>query len=157
MAEIRVEDGVWAELESQKAEFQKIVRLLVEFDERTGRYRRFEDPENHFMRKAISIAQPELLRVFLRHLGGFVYFVVTELNTEHGSVSTSWVHEDGIQLERDEFGEQESHPVHSILCLTDLYREKGRRLGAEIQEIQLNSATALLLMAEDGDGGRGNG
>lgn len=114
-------DRPWRELSGRKSEFQDIVRLLCEFDERTGRFRRFADPQTHYMRKAVASCDPQLLRIFLRELGGFVYHVAVELRCESGSVATSWIHEDGIRAERDTFAGQGEHPVHNITCMTDLF------------------------------------
>ncbi|MCE9597477.1 MAG: hypothetical protein K8S54_05870 [Spirochaetia bacterium] len=111
----------WRELTQKKEEFSKIIRLLVEFDEKTGRYLKYNDPETHFMRRAIAVADPAKLRVFLRDLGGFVYSIVAELRSTAGVTSTAWIHEDGIRQERE--GAETTHPVHSIVCVTDLYSE----------------------------------
>ena len=142
----------WTELLERKDEFQGIVRLLVEFDEKTGRYRKYGDQETHYMRKAISVAEPESLRIFLKHLGGFVYYVVAQLISESGHVSTSWVHEDGIRGERDEFKEISTHPVHTILCMTDLYEENSKPLPDDPAEICVDDPTLHLLVG-DAEGG----
>ncbi|MBL8021490.1 MAG: hypothetical protein JNM27_17605 [Leptospirales bacterium] len=111
--------SVWRELTVKKEEFCKIVRLLVEFDEKTGRYLKYNDPETHFMRKAVSVADTSRIRIFLRDLGGYVYSVVAELRSLAGTTATAWIHEDGICKEREEA--ETNHPVHSIVCVTDLY------------------------------------
>ncbi len=117
----RTSRPAWRELLGRKDDFQAIVRLLTEFDERTGRFRRFSDPETHYMRRALAVCDSECLRVFVRSLGGFVYQVAVELRGRAGSVATGWVHEDGIRAERETFSGEARHPVHSITCLTDLY------------------------------------
>jgi len=115
------ETGRWKELLLKKGEFQAIVRTLVKVDERfnypSG------DPEGHFMRKAISFAREEHLRIFIRDTGGFVYQCVVELKTPHGSVMTVWIHEDEIPKERDALRDRPDHPVHTMVCVTDLYAE----------------------------------
>lgn len=116
-----VRRGDWRELVGRREEFQAIVRLLTEFDERTGRFRRFGDPETHYMRRALCVCDCEQLRVFFRALGGYVYRVAVELRGRCGSVATGWVHEDGIRGERETFAHESGHPVHGIVCLTDLY------------------------------------
>lgn len=134
--------GAWRELTHRKEEFSKIIRLLVEFDEKTGRYLKYNDPETHFMRRAIAVADPTKLRVFLRDLGGFVYSVVCELRSAAGITATAWIHEDGIRNEREDA--EENHPVHSIVCVTDLYAEGNECLP---EEVGVSSVT-LDLMAE---------
>jgi hypothetical protein len=109
--------------EADKVEFQKIVKLMIDFDERTGRHTRYPDPEVHYMRKAVSVARPESLTIKLEraeHEEGWVYFVEVILdNSSVNSLITRWIHEDGIRAERETLGE--GHPVHNITCLTDLY------------------------------------
>jgi len=138
----------WKELSGGRDEFQKIVKLLVDFDETTGRYRRYGDPEAHYMRRSISVADPETLRVFLQDLGGFIYYVVVELKTEGGAVSTSWIHEDGIRAERDEFSEEENHPVHSIVCMTDLYKNYSVKIPLDFHDIDVCDLTQEFLARE---------
>ena len=118
------EPRIWRELVGRKEEFQGIVRLLTEFDERTGRFRRFGDPETHYMRRALCVCDCDLMRVFFRALGGYVYQVAVELRSRSGSVATGWIHEDGIRAEREAFGAEPRHPVHGIVCLTDLYEDQ---------------------------------
>ena len=139
------ENHRWNELQECKYEFQKIVNLLVEFDEKTGRYRRYPDRETHFMRKAISVGDTDCMRIFLQHLGGFVYHVVVELSIKGGQVCTGWVHEDGIRVERDEFQESKTHPVHSILCMTDLYEKNSMPLSDDPVEMCVAESTLTLL------------
>lgn len=119
------------ELTGRKNEFQEILRLLVEFDERTGRYRRATQPELHLMRKALVAAEAKDLKIFVRALGGFVYHVTVSLQVQSGRLTTSWVHEDGIRSERDVFREEGAHPVHNIVCLTDLYQTDAVTVPAE--------------------------
>jgi len=138
----------WAVLTQDLEEFQAITRLLVEFDEKTGRYGRFRDPETHYMRKALSTGDPDLLRVFLRHLGGFIYHVVVEYTGPGGLVITAWVHEDGIRTERDRFYSRKSHPVHSIRCLTDLHETCCLLNDRELEGLNLNDYTLNILAGE---------
>lgn len=108
---------------------QGIVRLLTEFDERTGRFRRFKDPETHYCRKAVCSADPGLLTFRVADLGGFVYQVVAEMvnGVDDGDLPieasqrlvTVWVHEDGIRAERDLFsGDSKHHFRPSNTCST---------------------------------------
>jgi len=130
----------WIELTSRKEEFTKIVKLLVGFDETTGRYAKYDNQSSHWLRKAVSVAEPEALRVLLKHLGGFVYSVVTEQRTESGFCVTCWVLEDGIRSEREDKRSEPRHPVHSIVCVSDLYQE-----GKPADLAQISSETANLL------------
>jgi len=119
----------WRELIGRKDEFSKIVQLLVEFDEKTGRNLRYSDPETHFMRRAIASAASEKVRYFLKDLGGFVYAIVAELQSSGGMTATAWIHEDGIRQERED--SEASHPVHKIVCVTDLFEADARECSPE--------------------------
>lgn len=99
--------------------FQKIVGLLVEFDERTGRYQKYGDPENHFMRKAISVADPGSVAFDVKDLGEFVYHVNALYMNDGNECKTAWIHEDGIRAER--VAVKADHPVHKIVCVTDIF------------------------------------
>jgi len=112
---------MWVEITERKQEFRQILKLLVEFDERTGRHARYSDPETHCMRKAISAADPDRTRILLNHLGGFVYNVVAQVETSVGLAISAYVHEDGIKAERA--AQAENHPIQKIVCMTDLYED----------------------------------
>lgn len=101
--------------ESDVSDMQRIVRLLTEYDEKTGRYLSYKDPETHFARKAIGAASSGV-RFVVRDLGGFVYSVIAYY--EGSGIATAWVHEDGIQQER----ESGMQIPESIRCLTDFVR-----------------------------------
>lgn len=135
--------STWRELVRRKEEFLKIVQLLVDFDEKTGRYARYKDTETHYMRRAIASADPEKVRIFLRELGGFVYSIVAEVQSAGGLVATAWVHEDGIRQERE--GAEKKHPVHHIVCVTDLYESAADDCDPEAA---LASQAAQDLMTE---------
>lgn len=102
-------------------EMQRIVGLLVDFDERTGRHQRYEETHTHWFRKAAAKARTGDVEFFARPLAPetFVYSVVAVIVGDSASGSTKWIHEDGIRMERD--SNDIGHPVHKIVCLTDLY------------------------------------
>ena len=110
----------WRELQTQLEDFFEIVRMLLKYDEQTGRASRLE-PHLHLLRKAVSQAPQSEVRVFLRDLGGWVYHVVVEWRCPIVQMTTTWVHEDGIRREREELFENTEHPVHGIVCVTDLF------------------------------------
>ncbi len=145
MKTIAAEGSFWMELTGRKEEFRNIVRLLLDFDEKTGRYARYGDPETHYMRKAVAQSSDEKARVFLKELGGFVYHVVVEVRSSGGLVSTGWIHEDGIRSERESYCEDLSHPVHGIVCLSDLYQSSCRKISLDSGETCLDTATLDLL------------
>lgn len=111
----------WQELKEKKNEFQSMTKLLLEFDERSGRLKYRSNQSLHYIRKAISICEPELLQVWLRHQAAYIYEVIVFGMENQSMYSTSWLHEDGIWIERQRYQSQPNHPVHDIVCLTDLY------------------------------------
>ena len=137
---------LWRELTARKEEFSKIVKLLVEFDEKTGRYLKYNHPETHYMRRAVAACDPENLRIFLKSLGGFVYSVVAEVKSAAGLTATAWVHEDGIRQERE--GCDAGHPVHQIVCVTDLFEADSQAIDVVHSCV---SQPAADLLAERGE------
>jgi len=131
-ASIEQPEPCWMELRDGQAEMQKIIHLLVDFDERTGRFKRFEDQSSHWMRKAVSVCNPKDLRIFAKRTAEWVYLVSVHALTNAGSVRTSWVHEDGIRMERD--SAPADHPVHTIVCLTDLVERYGQPPEEQVRE-----------------------
>lgn len=124
--------GAWRELCERKRDFQDIMRLLIDYDERTGRFERYDGSELHYLRKTIALCREADLRIYLRSLGAFVYCVVGELRTAGARVATAWVHEDGIRAEREVWTDPE-HPVHGITCLTDLFQAASRALNLDLE------------------------
>lgn len=109
-------------VEKQIDEFLKILRLLVDFDEKTGRVERQPNKFAHYARKALSLAPPEELVITLEKKDQIsVYWVCIVLKVPNLTIKAEWVHEDGIAAERIEHGENPEHPVHSIVCMTDIY------------------------------------
>jgi len=98
--------------------FQQILGLLLRFDERTNLAGL---DHSHFLRRAISVAQPADVTVLLGRLEDGLFYVCVRLDTKGGQLRTSWLHEDDIYREREEVADDAEHPVHQMLCLTDLY------------------------------------
>jgi hypothetical protein len=139
----------WAEIHERKDEFQYMSRAPIGHAERTGRHLRCG--ADHYVRKAISVADPEEVRVFIRHLGDFDYLVAAQLRTHTSRVMTSWVHQDGIRIERDAVRKRKHHPAHRILCLTDLYEQNSRPLPDDPEELGVDEQTRELLFDDDED------
>lgn len=108
----------WIEVKKGKEDFQKILKILIDFDEKTGRHVR----EDHYFRKAISVCDISNLRIFMKETEKAFFSIVVELRS-NGICVTSWLHEDGIALEREQFAADKRHPVHTIVCMTDIHRK----------------------------------
>lgn len=116
----------WKELQSRHVEFQRILRLLVNDQEK-------EQNANlswlFNLRKAACLCESWELRVFMKHLGGYLYHIVVEIESLYGNMITTWLHEDGIQSERDMRFTEQDHPVHQLLCMCDLYNDYARKVA----------------------------
>lgn len=124
--------------------FQSIIGLLTNFDSKTGRWRKYSNPETHFMRRAISLANPDDLIVLIKKIDTYTYRIVVRYVSDHATLSIAWTLEDGIAHERSEYADL-NHPVHGITCLTDIY-DSDESLGALIDDIDLNIETRRLLI-----------
>lgn len=96
------------------------------------------------MRSAIAVANPQNTRIFLRESSNFAYTVVAEHWSTAGIVVSTHIHEDGIAVERQTA--PANHPVHSIVCVTDLYQS-----ASPLERIDgLNPVTRRLLLEDGG-------
>jgi len=120
----------WVELKDGKDEMQRIVSLLVEFDEKTGRVNRYRDKASHWMRKAVAVCDPGDLTLYVKHSLDWSYCVTAHINSNAGIVKTSWVHEDGIRAERATASPE--HAVHKIVCLSDLVEKHGKPVDPSV-------------------------
>ncbi|MBI39218.1 MAG: hypothetical protein CMF59_18375 [Leptospiraceae bacterium] len=119
----------WRDIVRGKESFQEIVKMLVEFDERTGRHSYAPLKECHFMRKAISVAEPENLRILACSYPSHLFYVAARLSNQQGKLTTCWVHEDGVAAERKDRRDEPDHPVHQIVCMTDLFEQNSEIVG----------------------------
>lgn len=101
--------------------FQEILRLLVRYDEQTGRLEKNPELETHYMRRAVCHARAEDLTVLLGRLEEGLYYVAVRVDARGGLLRTAWLHEDDIFLERKVA--EAGHPVHGMVCMTDLFLE----------------------------------
>ncbi len=137
--------NTWYEVIRDKDEMQKIIHLLVSFDEKTGRLQNFTGQDGHYMRKSLSVAHLADIRIFLRNPGGYVYSVIGEISSSAGFLVTNWIHEDGIRVEREDMKNDPEHPVHTIICVTDIYEKNKNELMKESDKMILCSATQELM------------
>lgn len=147
---VEIAEPPFRELLTRKTDFQEMMRLLVDYDERTGRFHRYDGAELHYLRKTAALAPPDKLRVYLRQVQPFVYAVVVELATDGARVATAWIHEDGIRAEREVWTDPE-HPVHRIVCMTDLFTTDTTPIALTLDgKIPPPSDFALELMLDHG-------
>ena len=136
---------IWRELNRHHAEFQHILRLLVNHE---GHALGSETNWLFHMRKALYTCDSRQLRLFLCNLGGYLFHVVAQAEGPGGHLVTSWLHEDGIQAERDLHLHNKTHPVHYLSCMTDFYHEDSQDFDLESCE-KMPSEAALSMMEEE--------
>ena len=122
----------WREVVDKNSEFQHILRLLIQ------NYSKKDNEKQqslNYLRQAICICKPEEMRIFIQHLGGYLYQIVCQIELQAAYMTTTWLHEDGIQSERDARVEQKQHPIHTLLCLTDFYKKYSKRIDIEENEL----------------------
>lgn len=135
----------WREIVGRIGEFQVITGMLVDFDERTARFELYSNAESHYLRKVVTICQAQHLRLFVRDEGSYLYTIVVEMRSPSGYIVATWVHEDGVQIERENFSDEPNHPVHGILCLTDLLQS-----GTEnVEEKELAEPVVYFMNTEE--------
>ena len=121
------------------AGLQKIVALLTSFDEKTGRYTPYNDPETHYARVALAKVTEENARFFIKDLGGFVYSVIGVIEGKSCILATAWVHaKEAPQYTEIRREDVEGHPVHSIECMTDFCERSAKVHADHIPGIVLN-------------------
>ncbi len=114
--------------------FQQILRLLLRFDEQSHTSRL---DSSHYMRCAVSVARPSDVTVLCGRLEDGLFYICVRLDSLLGELRTSWLHEDEIYREREVEADDAEHPVHQMLCLTDLYARA--RAISEDEFIRLES------------------
>ena len=139
----REQKRTWRELNKRHGEFQHILRLLV-------RYER-EEPEDEgnwllYMRRVLCACEPRQLRFFICSLGGYIFHIVAQAEGPGGYLATSWLHEDGIQAERDLNLFNKDHPVHHLACVTDFYYENSDKIDLEEPKMGLGEAALNLML-----------
>ncbi len=129
-------------------QFQYILQLLIAYEEKEYAIKKaLPLPWLFHLRRALSVCPCEQVRVFMKNLGGYLFHIVMQAEDLGGRVSASWLHEDGIQAERDRNITVQDHPVHTILCLSDLYAKHTRKFSSDDMS-RSPSADTLLLMRE---------
>lgn len=139
---------IWRELKQGHGEFQKILRILVKHEKQ-----KLKDENSllnwlFYMREALCACDPKQLRLFLCNLGGYLFHIVAEAEGASGHLVTSWLHEDGIQAERDLNLLDKTHPVHHLVCMTDFYYESSRDIDLENSERAPSKAALNLMLRE---------
>lgn len=122
----------WFELVERKDEFLDIIRIL-------NRYYSMHPPTHHpsdaylFREKMIQCSR-DMLRIYLKNFGEYEFLVTVKIIDDNREQMESWIHVDGIMQERDQLLQEgkSKHPVHNIICITDLFQKSCRKLEEEL-------------------------
>lgn len=120
-------NNVWKKVGSKQVEdFQKMLKVLVRFYDAVLSERE-EKNESHEFRKALSeMTDTKKVEIYLRKFGKYEYLVYADVNGE----TESWIHVDGIAEEREQL-KGKDHPVHTIVCMSDIYKKARASKTAE--------------------------
>ena len=136
---------IWRELNARHDEFQHILRLLVRYE---GEESQTEANWLFHTRQALCACSPEQLRFFLCNIGAYVFHVVAQAEGTGAYLATSWLHEDGIQAERELNLFNKTHPVHHLACVTDFYYESSVEIDLEKPKNEIGEAARFLMRLE---------
>ncbi len=123
-------DADWMKLETDKEIFFQIVHALNRFYDLI---REPNSPDLRSFRRRMVRTEPDQTDVFLQKFGEYEYFIFAEIKSKGNSESDSWIHIDGIGMERDQLKAQgiKEHPAFEIHCLQDLFEESCVRVSGE--------------------------
>lgn len=122
-------NNVWKKVGSKQVEdFQKILKVLVRFHDAV--LSEGEKSQSHEFRKRLSemvvMERTRKVQIYLRKFGKYEYLVYADMNGE----TESWLHVDGIAEEREQL-KGKDHPVHTIVCMSDIYKKARVNKTAE--------------------------
>jgi len=127
----------WLEIVSRKDAFQHIMMVLNRYYLQTEEHGiEHTDPSRQFRLDLVRM-DTDNLKIFIKKFSNYEYLVYSELEEREEIRTDYWVHIDGIQQERDELasnGGREDHPVFSIYCMSDLYKNNTAPAGMDIEE-----------------------
>ncbi|TGK02948.1 hypothetical protein EHQ53_05640 [Leptospira langatensis] len=112
----------WVKLQAEKHTFFEIVHALNRYYDTI---RGSEEKQTRSFRKRLARSNPDLSEIFFKKFGDHEYLIYARIESEGKSESDSWIHIDGIGLERDEMRARgyKDHPAFDIRCIQDLFEE----------------------------------
>lgn len=130
MTETENQKDKWFQINEEGLKiFNDILRSLIAFHEMIHGNTKSSDETWIFKKRLVESANP---LVAIKKFGDYEYLVFAKIQDKYNS----WIHIDGIQLERielEKIGTQE-HDVFNILNMTDIYTNHCEPYAGEIQE-----------------------
>ena len=118
---------VWKKVGSKQVEdFQNILKVLVRFYDTVLSEREEKNQSHEFRKKLSEMTDTKKVEIYLRKFGKYEYLIYADVNGE----ADSWIHVDGIAEEREQL-KGKDHPVHAIVCMSDIYKKAKVNKTAE--------------------------
>lgn len=118
--EDKVMDSI-RELKIKKEDFFKILKDILEWYEKHSEVLSDLEKNDIKLKKLFLESHPEKIKIVLLKLDVTTYFVILQMKTISGEISTSWIHEDEVYKERIFLKNNPDHICHKVISLSDLY------------------------------------
>lgn len=109
------------ELKIKKQDFFKILKDILEWYEKHSEVLSNLEKNDIKLKKIFLESPPEKIKIVLIKLDVTTYYVILQMKTISGEISTSWIHEDEVYKERILLKNNPNHICHKITSLSDLY------------------------------------
>ncbi|EMK01225.1 MULTISPECIES: hypothetical protein [unclassified Leptospira] len=134
MTEIQNQKDKWLQINEDGLKiFNDILRSLIAFHEMIHGNIQAVDKTWIFKVRLVESNNP---LVVIKKFGDYEYLVFAKIKSSNPKDYNSWIHIDGIQMERMELEKSEitKHEVFEILNMTDIYRMHCEPYSGEIPE-----------------------
>ncbi|TGM97414.1 LIC_13246 family protein [Leptospira dzoumogneensis] len=110
----------WMKLKTDQLGFLGIIHSVNRFyDSLQGS----QSNELRYFRRKLVRTDFRYSKIFMKKFGDYEYLIYARIETRGKSESDSWIHIDGIRMERDEMKAKgvKDHPSYEIRCLSDIF------------------------------------
>ncbi|MEI7011264.1 LIC_13246 family protein [Leptospira licerasiae] len=110
----------WMKLQTDQLGFLGIIHSVNRFyDSLQGS----QTKELRYFRRKLVRTDFRYSKIFMKKFGDYEYLIYARIETKGKSESDSWIHIDGIKMERDEMRAKgvKDHPSYEIRCLSDIF------------------------------------
>ncbi|MCR1795585.1 hypothetical protein [Leptospira sp. id769339] len=134
MTQIQNKKHEWLQINSEGIEiFNKILRSLIAF------YRLAQgssNTSNEAWKFKVRLVESDNTIVCLKRFGDYEYFIFGKILGSNKEDYNSWIHIDGIQIERTKLQSDgiTKHEAFEILSMTDIYLKYCEPYSGEIPE-----------------------
>ncbi|TGL60861.1 LIC_13246 family protein [Leptospira sarikeiensis] len=131
------EEFGWMKLNTDQLGFLGIVHSINRFyDGIQGS----QSKELRYFRKKLVRTDFRKSHIFLKKFGDYEYLIYARIESNGNSESDTWVHVDGIRMERDKMKAKgvRNHPSYEIRCLSDIFETSCTR-ATKAEEDRIDS------------------